>query len=106
LQDQFLVSFTRPKGFEEHQPDVAVISASLKDGPNTGLKVARQLWTSASKTKVIILIEAGVGPIVVEALRAGATDSSAQRAYFLPVPLSATKRNSSARLLIVVDACS
>jgi DNA-binding NarL/FixJ family response regulator len=56
---------------KERQPDVAVISASLKDGPNTGLKVARQLWTSASKTKVIILIEAGVGPIVVEALRAG-----------------------------------
>jgi DNA-binding NarL/FixJ family response regulator len=56
----------------EFQPEVAVISAGLKDGPNMGLKTARELWVSGSKTKVIILIEASASRAVIEALRAGA----------------------------------
>jgi two-component system nitrate/nitrite response regulator NarL len=57
---------------KETQPDVAVIRASLKDGPNTGLKTARELRVSGSKTKVIILIDATAGAMVVETLQAGA----------------------------------
>jgi two-component system nitrate/nitrite response regulator NarL len=57
---------------KQTQPDVAVIGAGLKDGPNMGLQTARELWVSGSKTKVIILIDASEGATVVEAFRAGA----------------------------------
>jgi DNA-binding NarL/FixJ family response regulator len=57
---------------EETQPDVAVIGAGLKDGPTMGLRAARELWVSGSKTKVIILIDASVRAIVIQALQAGA----------------------------------
>jgi DNA-binding NarL/FixJ family response regulator len=60
------------KGIKETQPDVAVIGASLQDGPNMGLKTARELWVAGSKTKVIILTSATVGARVVETLQAGA----------------------------------
>jgi DNA-binding NarL/FixJ family response regulator len=56
----------------EFQPDVAVISAGLKDGPKMGLKAARELWVSGSKTKAIILIDANMSGGVTEVLRAGA----------------------------------
>lgn len=59
------------RAIKEIQPDVAVISAGLKDGPNTGLKVARELWVSRSKTKVIMLVDASTSVVVVEAFRAG-----------------------------------
>lgn len=57
---------------KEKQPDVAVIGAALKDGPTMGLRAARELWISDSKTKVIILIDASVRAVVIEALQAGA----------------------------------
>ena len=57
---------------KEFQPDVAVISAGLKDGPKMGLKAARELWVSGSKTKAIILIDETAGAIVIEALQSGA----------------------------------
>jgi DNA-binding NarL/FixJ family response regulator len=43
------------------QPEVAVIGAGLQDGPTMGLKTARELKVSGSKTKVIILIDATPG---------------------------------------------
>ena len=57
---------------KEFQPDVAVISNGLKDGPKMGLKTARELWVSGSKTKAIILIDASMSSMVSEAFRAGA----------------------------------
>jgi DNA-binding NarL/FixJ family response regulator len=57
---------------KDAQPDVAVIGVNLKDGPNTGLKTARELRVSGSKTKVIILSDAIVGGTLVETLQAGA----------------------------------
>ncbi|MGA7622181.1 MAG: response regulator, partial [Candidatus Acidiferrales bacterium] len=57
---------------KKFQPDVAVISTALQDGPKTGLKAARELWTSGSKTKAIILANAGVSSMVTEVFRAGA----------------------------------
>jgi len=60
------------KAVKEFQPDVAVISAGLKDGPKMGFKAARELWVSGSKTKTIILIDASVSATVTEVFRAGA----------------------------------
>lgn len=60
------------RAVKEIQPDVAVISAGLKDGSNMGLKTARELWVSGSKTKAVILIDASKRATVIEALRAGA----------------------------------
>jgi two-component system, NarL family, nitrate/nitrite response regulator NarL len=57
---------------KESQPDVAVIGASLKDGASAGLKAARELRVSGSKTKVIILIDATRGDKIYETLQAGA----------------------------------
>ena len=57
---------------KEFHPDVAVISASLKDGPNAGIRTARELRISGSKTKFIVLIDASVRAVVIEAFRAGA----------------------------------
>jgi two-component system, NarL family, nitrate/nitrite response regulator NarL len=57
---------------KQSQPDVAVIGASLKDGANAGLKAARELRVSGSKTKVIILIDATRGDKIYETLQAGA----------------------------------
>lgn len=60
------------RAIQDIQPEVAVISAGLKDGPGMGLKAARELWVSGSKTKVIILIDASKHATVIEAFRAGA----------------------------------
>ena len=57
---------------KDTQPDVAVIGSSLKDGPNSGLRTARELCVSGSKTKVIILIDAIAAGMVIETLQAGA----------------------------------
>jgi two-component system, NarL family, nitrate/nitrite response regulator NarL len=57
---------------KETQPDVAVIGAGLKDGPSMGLRAARELWVAGSRTKVIILIDASVRGVVIQALQAGA----------------------------------
>jgi DNA-binding NarL/FixJ family response regulator len=57
---------------KEFQPDVAVISAGLQDGPKMGLKAARELWVSGSKTKAIILIDVSVSATITEVFRAGA----------------------------------
>lgn len=60
------------KAVKEFQPDVAVISAGLQDGPKMALKAARELWVSGSKTKAIILIDASASGTIVEVFRAGA----------------------------------
>jgi two-component system nitrate/nitrite response regulator NarL len=60
------------KAVKDIQPDVAIINAALKDGPKMGLKVARELWASGSKTKIIILTDASVPGMVTEAFQVGA----------------------------------
>jgi two-component system, NarL family, nitrate/nitrite response regulator NarL len=57
---------------KDTQPEVAVMGARLKDGPNMGLKTARELCVSGSKTKVIILIDATATGMIIETLQAGA----------------------------------
>ena len=60
------------RAVKELHPEVAVISAGLKDGSKMGLKVARDLWISGSKTKSIILVDSSINAMVPEVFRAGA----------------------------------
>jgi len=60
------------RAVEVHQPDVAIIRVALKDGSTMGLNAARNLRAAASKTKVVLLIDAFVGASIIEAFRAGA----------------------------------
>lgn len=56
----------------EFRPDVTVISAGLKDGPNAGIQTARELRISGTRTKFIVLIDTSARAVVIEAFRAGA----------------------------------
>ena len=54
-------------------PDVAVISTHLRDGAAAGLKVAREIQASHSKTRVIMVLDSIEETIVVESFRSGAS---------------------------------
>lgn len=58
--------------FERHQPDVCIISAQLKDGPNAGLTALRELMAKFKNARVILLLDSAERSAVVEAFRAGA----------------------------------
>jgi DNA-binding NarL/FixJ family response regulator len=58
--------------YEQHQPDICIISAHLKDGPNTGLAALRDLIVRFKDAHVIFLLDAAERKAVVEAFRAGA----------------------------------
>jgi two-component system nitrate/nitrite response regulator NarL len=58
-------------GFSKNVVDVAVISAHLRDGVSAGFSVAREIRSSFSLTKVIMLLDAIQGTVVVEAFKAG-----------------------------------
>jgi len=60
------------RAVKEHQPDVVVMRASLRDGPQMGLKAARDLRAAGSMAKVILLSDMASGVSAVEAFRAGA----------------------------------
>ena len=57
---------------KEAQPDVAIISAHLKDGPVAGFGLTREIRASHPMTSVIMLLDSCTRPIVIEAFRAGA----------------------------------
>jgi two-component system, NarL family, nitrate/nitrite response regulator NarL len=57
---------------QDFQPDVAVISARLEDGPLTGYKLLHQLRSVESKTSPVMLLDSGERDLVVDAFRAGA----------------------------------
>src|SRR2546421_3566901 len=54
------------------EPDVAVISVQLQDGPFTGLEILRQLCASRRKTAAVALLDSDERNLVMEAFRAGA----------------------------------
>jgi DNA-binding NarL/FixJ family response regulator len=56
----------------EKQPDVAIISAHLQDGPFLGFKVLREIRSARSKTNVIMLLDSCEQDLVVESFRGGA----------------------------------
>jgi len=60
------------KAYAARKPDVCVISASLKDGPSSGIRVTRELRASDQSARVLVLIDSPERARVVEAFRSGA----------------------------------
>ena len=57
---------------KEHSPDVAVISARLREGPLAGYRVLRELHLLQSKTRAVMLLDSRDPDLVVDAFRCGA----------------------------------
>jgi DNA-binding NarL/FixJ family response regulator len=57
---------------EKTQPEVALISSKLQDGPLTGFKVLQLLRESESKTSAIMLLDLAERDLVIDAFRTGA----------------------------------
>jgi DNA-binding NarL/FixJ family response regulator len=60
------------KQVAEHRPDIAVISASLQDGPTSGLLALPQLSQACPSTRSIVLLDSGHSDHVIEAFSRGA----------------------------------
>jgi DNA-binding NarL/FixJ family response regulator len=56
----------------ENSPDVAIISADLRDGPIVGFQVAREARVSNPHVRIIALLDSPEPATVVEGFRAGA----------------------------------
>jgi DNA-binding NarL/FixJ family response regulator len=54
------------------EPDIALISTDLRDGPGSGIKALRELHALVPRTKSILLFQEFEPDVVVESLRAGA----------------------------------
>ena len=54
------------------QPDVALIGATLKDGPCDGLSILSQIHGAYPKLRLILLIDESEADVVVQAFRSGA----------------------------------
>jgi two-component system, NarL family, nitrate/nitrite response regulator NarL len=57
---------------QESQPDVAVISAHLEDGPLSGFKILHELRAADSKIPAVMLFDTTDRDLVVDAFRGGA----------------------------------
>ena len=57
---------------KESEPDVAIISAQLKEGPLEGYQVLRELLSRGSRTRAIMLLDSRERSVVIDAFRAGA----------------------------------
>ena len=57
---------------QNSQPDVAVVSARLEDGPLTGFQLLHQLRASELKTSTVMLLDSTERDLVVDAFRGGA----------------------------------
>jgi two-component system nitrate/nitrite response regulator NarL len=57
---------------QEFKPDVALVSAKLKDGPLNGFKVLEGLRASGSKFPSVMLIDTTERDLVIDAFRTGA----------------------------------
>jgi len=58
--------------FRERQPDVAIVSSELEDGPLEGYRVVRELRILQSKTRAIMLLGTREREPVIDAFRSGA----------------------------------
>ena len=56
----------------DRRPDVALVSASLNDGPFAGYSVLRNLQQQTLSTKTVLLLESCERDLVTDAFRAGA----------------------------------
>jgi DNA-binding NarL/FixJ family response regulator len=70
-----LASVNDPRGFLEAysslRPDVCVISGNLKEGPNAGFRLARDLRALDSDSRAILLLESSEKSAVIAAFRSG-----------------------------------
>ena len=57
----------------KHNPDVALVSAGLREGPRSGFELVRQLRAAHPKTRVILLLDSPDRDHIVEAFRNGAS---------------------------------
>src|SRR5437899_12355291 len=60
------------KGLAENSADVALISANLGDGRNTGSQVVHEVRTAHRLIRIIMLVDSDDRSSVVDACRAGA----------------------------------
>jgi DNA-binding NarL/FixJ family response regulator len=60
------------EAYENVRPDVCMISSSLRDGQNSGFRVARELHSSFRNAAIVLLLEFSERNLVVEAFRSGA----------------------------------
>jgi DNA-binding NarL/FixJ family response regulator len=58
--------------FKEREPDIAVISSQLGDGPLEGYRLLRELRSLRSKTRCVMLLASREPNLVVDAFRCGA----------------------------------
>jgi|ERR1700733_2368335 len=65
-------SETALKEYEEQQPDVVTVSASLRDGNMKGLEVVRRIKAIDSDVRTILLVDSYENDLVLEAIRSGA----------------------------------
>jgi DNA-binding NarL/FixJ family response regulator len=56
----------------ESEPDVALVSSDLQDGPGTGLKVLAEVQAKRLRTQCIMLLDRSDRKVVVDAFRKGA----------------------------------
>jgi two-component system nitrate/nitrite response regulator NarL len=57
---------------KQHEPDVAVISAELQDGPLEGYRVLREVQLLQSRTRTIMLLDSREREPIIDAFRCGA----------------------------------
>jgi DNA-binding NarL/FixJ family response regulator len=57
---------------KESEPDIAVISAQLEEGPTEGYQVLRELRSLGSRTRAIMLLDSRAREVVIDAFRSGA----------------------------------
>jgi DNA-binding NarL/FixJ family response regulator len=55
-----------------HQPQVAIISVKLQDGPTAGIKAVRELRASNCSTRAVVLLDYSDPELVTDAFSAGA----------------------------------
>lgn len=58
--------------FEEQQPTVVTVSASLRDGILKGLEFVRRIKTIKSDVRTIVLVDSYENDLILEGIRAGA----------------------------------
>jgi DNA-binding NarL/FixJ family response regulator len=57
---------------KETQPDVAIVSSQLAEGPEEGYRVLRQLRSWGSRTRAVMLLDSREREVVIDAFRSGA----------------------------------
>jgi DNA-binding NarL/FixJ family response regulator len=66
------------KQVAEHEPDVAVVSSSLDNDPQGGIKILRELRVCSPTTRPILLLDSSDAEHVIDAFSAGAKGVACQ----------------------------